>query len=315
MNANATLLAEANFGSRAYTNRLPAVGWLVTSESGPLCLVDEQLRELVQFNRHSHWRAQHWVTPDLKRAALSERDHVAMIDSDGREVWQTHHHSWGNSDSESGSCWISPDGRMVWATVPSPDGPDEWWVLDARDGRVIGKAPLECHAAGSHPVPHPDGIHIGLSVGEGQDGAEVYWGHWAGEPRVIRLNARDRVLCAVRPDGRHYLATPHGCGSGLLTVHAFPGGEVRARLDQGDIFDDDDWFDFQAGYMTNDHVLVSSVEGARHFVLAADTLAVIAALAYPEHAAKGGISPTGRGTWLTSDYLTGHHQIWRGPWH
>jgi hypothetical protein len=27
----------------------------------------------------------------------------------------------------------------------------------------------------------------------------VYWGHWAGEPHVIRLNARDRVLCAVRP--------------------------------------------------------------------------------------------------------------------
>jgi hypothetical protein len=124
------------------------------------------------------------------------------------------------------------------------------------------------------------------------------------------------IVCSAQcaPDGRHYLATPHGCGSGLLTVHAFPGGEVTARLDPRDIFDDDDQFDVQAGYVSNDHVLVSSVEGARHFVLAADTLAVITTVTYPENAAKGGIAPTGRGTWLTSDYLTGRHQIWRGPW-
>ena len=239
-----------------------------------------------------------------------------MIDSEGREVWQTKHHPWGNSNSESGSCWISPDGRMVWATVPSPDGADAWWVLDASDGRVLGTAGLQCSAAGSVPVPHPDGVHIGLSVGEGQDGAEVYWGRWDGEVRVMRLDARDRVLCAVRPDGRHYLATPHGSGSGVLTVHAFPGGEVSARLDPAEIFEDDDRFDFQAGYVTNDIVLAGSVEGERHFFLSdTDMLAVIDEVAYPKNAAKGGISPTGSGTWLTSDYVTGRHQIWRGPWH
>jgi hypothetical protein len=77
---------------------------------------------------------------------------------------------------------------------------------------------------------------------------------------------------------------------------------------------DDDWFDFQAAYVTNDVALAGSVEGQRHFALAADTLAAIDEVAYPKNAARGGISPTGRGTWLTSDYLTGRHQLWQGPW-
>jgi hypothetical protein len=312
--AEALLIAEADFGARAFASRLPGIGWLVARESGALSVVDEQLTEVARFNRRSTWRGHHWVTSDLKLAALSERDRISMIDTEGRELWTATHHPWGNSGTELGSCWISSDGRFVWATVPSSDGPDEWCVLDAGDGRVLGKARLNCYAAGSDPIPHPDGIHIGLSVGEGQDGAEVYWGRWQGEPRVARLDARDRVLCAVRPDGRHYLATPHGSGSNVLTVHAFPGGDVRARLDPKGILGNDDWFDFQAGYATNDVVLAGSVEGQRHFALAADTLAAIDEVAYPKNAALGGISPTGRGTWLTSDYLTGRHHLWQGPW-
>jgi hypothetical protein len=285
----------------------------VTAPSAPLSVFDEQFHEIACFERRSTW-GKHWPAPDLQRAAFSMRGHIAMVDAAGRELWATEHHPWGNSDSESGSCWISPDGRRVWATVPSEAGPDQWWVLDASDGRVLGEAQLDCYAAGSHVIPHPDGTHVGLSVGEGQGGAEVYWGRWDGKPHVARLDARDRVLCAVRPDGRQYLATPHGCGSKALTVHSFPDGAVHARLDPEGILGDEDWFDFQAGYATSDVVLAGSVEGQRHLALAADTLAVIDEVAYPANAVKGGISPTGRGTWLTSDYVTGRHQLWRGPW-
>ena len=66
--------------------------------------------------------------------------------------------------------------------------------------------------------------------------------------------------------------------------------------------------------MTNDVVLAGLVERQRHFALAADTLSVIDEVAYPKSAAKRGISSTGQGTWLTSDYVTGRHQLWRGPW-
>lgn len=112
MTAEATLVAQADFGPRAFAIRLPGIGWLVTGESGALSVVDEQLIERARFNRRSTWRGRHWVTPDLKRAALSERDRVSMMDADGREVWTTTHHPWGDGDSESGSCWIRPDGQF-----------------------------------------------------------------------------------------------------------------------------------------------------------------------------------------------------------
>jgi hypothetical protein len=306
------LIAEADFGPRANASRLPGVGWLVTRKTGALVVIDETLATIARFGRSSTWRASHWATPDLERAVLSERDRVVLIDRDGRTVWQVHHDPWGNSGSESGSCWVSPDGRVVWATVPSADGADEWWVLDAADGNILGVAALQCCAAGSEPIPHPKGKHIGLSVGEGQDGCEVYWGHWDGRVHVSRLDARDRVLCAVRPDGTAYLATPHG--GGALTVHSFPTGDVRARLSDSDVFGDDDRFEFQAGYVTNDIVLVGSTEEERHLLLRADTLEVVAEIEYPEGATRGGISPTGSGAWLTCDYLSGRFQLWRGRW-
>jgi len=310
VSAQATLIAEDEFGARANASRLPGVGWLVTCESEGLIVIDETLTTIVRFGRSSTWRASHWVTPDLKHAVLSERERIVLTDRDGRTLWQVQHHPWGNSDSESGSCWVSPDGRFVWATVPSADGADEWWVLDAADGNVLGVAALQCYAAGSEPIPHPDGKHVGLSVGEGQDGCEVYWGHWDGKVQVSRLDARDRVLCAVRPDGTAYLATPHVGGD--LTVHSFPTGDVRARLTDSDVFGDDDGFDFQAGYVTNDIVIVGSVSAERHLLLTADTLEVVAEIEYPEGATRGGISPTGLQTWLTCDYLTGRLQLWRG---
>jgi hypothetical protein len=227
----------------------------------------------------------------------------------GRQIWKTSHAAWGPSDSESGSCWVAPNGRHVWATVPSIDGPDQWWVLDIRDGRVIDKAPLQCYAAGSQPIPHPDGSHIGLSVGEGQDGAEVYWGCWKERPVVSRLDDRNRILIDIRPNGTQYLTTPHS--NSTVMVHDFPSGLVRARLDGDAALPPDDWFDCQAGYVTNDLILVGSVENEIHILLGADALTIIAPVAYPEGATKQGISPSGHGTWMTSDHLSGRHQVWR----
>lgn len=309
MSVQPQLIAEANVGARASARRLPSVGWIVTTASGELAILDERLALITRFERSSTWRAGHWVTPSLEHAVFSERDRIVMADRGGRTVWEVTHHPWGNSDSESGSCWVGGDGQVVWATVPSVSGADEWWVLNAADGRVLGIAALQCFAAGSHPVPHPDGEHVGLSVGEGQDGSEVYWGRWDGRAHVSRLDARDRVLCDIRPDGATYLATPHSGGE--LTVHAFPTGEVCARRSAHDAFGEDDGFDLSAGYVTNDLVIVGSIEKERHMLLSAEDLEVVAELDYPEDAMRSCILPTGLGTWSTCDWLTGRFQLWR----
>ena len=308
MSVQPQLIAEASFGARASVRRLPSVGWIVTTASGELVILDERLAVITRFERSSTWRAGHCVTPSLEHAIFSERDRIVMTDRGGRTVWEVAHHPWGNSDSERGSCWVIGDGQVVWATVPSARGADEWWVLNAADGRVLGIAALQCHAAGSTAFPHPDGKHVGLSVGEGQDGCEVYWGRWDGRAHVSRLDARDRVLCGVRPDGSSYLATPHS--GGALTTHSFPAGDVCARRSEHDTFGDHDGFDLQAGYVTNDIVIVGSIEEERHVLLGAERLDIIAELDYPDDATRSCLAPTGLGTWLTCSWLTGHSQLW-----
>lgn len=47
---------------------------------------------------------------------------------------------------------------------------EEWLVLDATDGTVLGRADTQTVAAGSGHVSHPDPGQMGLSVGEGRTG-------------------------------------------------------------------------------------------------------------------------------------------------
>ncbi len=187
-------------------------------------------------------------------------------------------------------------------------------MLHAADGRLLGAADLACHAAGSKAVPHPDRTHVGLSAGEGQDGAEIYWGRWERDRLVVsRLDDRSRVLIDVRPDGSQYLTTPHSGGPGCaVRTHDFPDGGTRAKLDASAVLPGDDGFDFCAGYLTNDSVLVGSIENDVHLLLSADMLSPIGRIEYPDADAhhKACISPTGHGTWLTTDGVSGIHQLW-----
>jgi len=202
------------------------------------------------------------------------------------------------------------DLRAIWATVPTADGPDEWRVLDVESGQLRGRAPLQCYAAGSHVVGHPDGRHVGLSVGEGQDGCELYWGCWDnGQIVVSRLDDRSRVLVDVHPGGDQYLTTPHD--GQTLAIHEFPSGIVVASRSAETVLPVEDWFDFQAGYINDRVIVAASVQNETHVLLAARTLEPIANVEYPERAAMQSLSPTGRETWLTGDYLEGLHQVWR----
>jgi hypothetical protein len=308
----AELVARASFPPKSFARRLPGVGWLVQTPGPEVVVTGEDLVERVRFPLPSGWRASHWVAPDLHFAAVSERDRVLAIDRRGRVVWQYTHHPWGGGDSESGSCWVSADGSQVWATTPTASGPDQWLVFDASDGRILGASQLQCMAAGSHPVPHPDGRHVGLSVGEGQDGAELYWGHWQhGRPVVARLDDRSRVLIDVLPSGGQYLTTPHSDSDGTVAVHEFPGGRVLARISNSAVLREGDWFDYTAGYVTEHLIIVGSAEEQAHLLLAPDTLALIGRVEYPPGHTKECITPTGCGTWLTSDYVSGRHELWR----
>jgi hypothetical protein len=239
---------------------------------------------------------------------VSAAARVVVIDRHGREQWAFHHPSWGRGDSERGSCWFSDDGVVVWAHVPTEDDPDEWVVLEARTGRLIVRAPLQCYAAGSDPIRHPDATFQGLSVGEGQDGSETYWGRLEDDHLVVhRLDDRSRVLIDVSPNGRWFLTTPHG--DGPVQVHRVPDGDVVATLDPETVLDEDDGWDFFGGFFDDEMIVLTSSERDSLVVARSPGLDAWEVVPMPISRAGDGLR-VAPGRILTAGWLDGVVDLW-----
>jgi hypothetical protein len=273
----------------------------------------------------SRWRkAPDAVAPDLSFAVFSGQNAVRAIDRSGDLLWEYQHDCWGCGDLESGSVIVTADGRRVWATAPSPhadtweyDG-DEWVVFDAATGGVVARTTLDCAAAGSFQILHPDGVHVGLSVGEGQDGTPGYWGHVHGDVvKIMKIGERDRdrVLIDVDPGGRSYLTVAHLRGD--VAIHNFDNDAIIAGIEAANLPEhaapqfEDTYFNHEAGYLTSDRVIVVSThhrDGARehqHWILDAYTAEPVGNLVYSTKTDI--VRALGDGTWLTAD----RRHFWR----
>ncbi len=279
-----------------------------------------ELRRVAVFP--APWRrwetARDAVAPDLSFAVFSGQHAIRATDQRGEVRWERRHDSW---DSGSGSAAVTADGRSVWATVPGPQptaapweyGGDEWLVLDAATGEQIGKATLDCAAAGSLHSLHPDATHVGLSVGEGQDGSPSYWGSLDNGTLTVRtFGDRDRALLDVAPDGRGFLTVQHLLGD--VAVHDFADDAVTAEIDAAGLLAhaghhvEDASFHYQAGYLTADTIIASAYEihergGSQehqHWILDGRTLAPVGRVAYPTTPGTD-LWALRDGTWLTAD--------------
>ncbi len=88
-----------------------------------------------------------------------------------------------------------------------PDG-DHIAVLDARTGEEIDRRGLGSRTGAGEFAVHPDGVHLGLSVAQGQDGTDSYWLH-LDEGRIAVRDLPGETLAGVAPSGIHYLDLPH----------------------------------------------------------------------------------------------------------
>jgi hypothetical protein len=193
------------------------------------------------------WRGGvHSVSADASFAVFSGQRAVRALAPDGATLWEYRHGCWGpllghphTGDEqevcdglEHGSCRISDDGRLVWAHVVAPEehgGQEYWAVLDARDGHELARLPLASAASGSHHVSHPDGVHMGLSIGMGQDGLLLHWARWDGEELTAwDLNETlDRDLTDVHPAHPGFLTAEH-YGTDLR-LHTLDGTVLAER--------------------------------------------------------------------------------------
>ncbi|MEV1066060.1 hypothetical protein [Streptomyces sp. NPDC050263] len=268
-------------------------------------------------------RGVHSVSSDGTVAVFSGQRAVRAVGSSGETLWEYRHGCWGPqvghphtgdeqevcTGLEHGSCRVSDDGRLVWAHVVEPEergGRECWVVLDARDGRESARLPLDSAAAGSHHLSHPDGVHMGLCIGMGQDGILLHWARRDGE----RLTAwdldktTDRILTDVHAGHSGFLTVEHYGAD--LELHALDG-TVLAKGEPEAADEDTPCWDDGCGFVDADTVIASTVESdddperARHWLLDARTLEIRGPVAYPTGPVDSYVRPLGDGTWLTYD--------------
>jgi hypothetical protein len=88
---------------------------------------------------------------------------------------------------------------------------------------VLAEYMLPTVGQGAQQLPHPDGVHMLLDVGEGQDGVYLFHGRLDGEAiSVFEYPWADRCLVDVSPDGTEFMTVGHALED--VVLHSFPDG-------------------------------------------------------------------------------------------
>ncbi|MFE0382202.1 hypothetical protein ACFW1M_43155 [Streptomyces inhibens] len=292
------------------------------------------------------------VSPAGDLAVFAGVHALRAVDRTGAVRWELRHRCWAGceghaafeeyaSDREhryasSGSAGFSADGALVWAHIRGPLVQDrlehhawveEWLVIDAANGRVLARADTRTAAAGSVHVPHPDPSQMGLSVGEGQEGAPLRWGRWDGETlSVDYFEGEDRMLSAVSPSGKRLLTVTHD--QDILAVHQVVDGSVEAELGadvvprhpeaEEDYNDLEVFWDYEGGFIDEDTSIVGTVESdeefgtGRHWLVDVNRMVSIEELTYPIPV-SGLPRALGDGTWYTVSETDNVMHVWTLP--
>jgi hypothetical protein len=178
--------------------------------------------------------ADHTVSSNLRWAAYTTRNSVVCIDQESDMLWSSalEPHStqlWGHYPS----CASFLDGTKLWIYRPDAmagrRGHDMLVVLHADTGDLLAEAKLDTVGHRAELLQHPDGQHVLVCIGEGQDGAKMFRAALTDDGiNLYSYGWTDRCLVDLASDGRRFMTVDHGRND--VAFHRFPDGEVMLRL-------------------------------------------------------------------------------------
>ncbi|MFI2203764.1 hypothetical protein ACH47Z_23890 [Streptomyces sp. NPDC020192] len=293
------------------------------------------------------------VAPDASLAVFAGVHAVRAVEPSGAVRWEIRHGCWygacramhasyeeyadapDHRYPERGSAGFSVDGKLVWAHVRgplstgelSPAAMDEWLLLDAGDGRVLARADAQSAAAGSFHVPHPtDPWQMGLSIGEGQDGAPLRWGRWNGESLAVAYPEGDLALMSVSPSGERLMTVTHD--QNALAVRDTSGVAVESLEWHAessvprhpDAEPDNDealpYWDWAGGFLDETTLIGATVEGdeewgeGRHWLIDTGGAGRPVEISYPAPVGSRPPAALGGGLWVTAEESGEALSVW-----
>lgn len=276
------------------------------------------------------------VSPERDAAVFAGVHAVRSVEATGATRWEVRHGCWGGGcpllhvsfgeyaddrdhlHADGGSVAVSADGRLVWAHVlgssgsggHTEDAPEQWVVLDAANGRILGGVETMTVASNSEHTSHPDPGWMGLSIGEGEEGSPVLWGRWDGQQLTTGQIGVEQVLLAVSPAGRHLLTVDVGQWS--LSLHQVENGSVLRELDAADTVpahpgstgEDRVYWDYDAAFVDEDTIVAGTSEcdapygSVRHWLVDVHGMSLRGEISYPVPV-SGPARAAGGGAWYT----------------
>ncbi|MEU8799078.1 hypothetical protein [Spirillospora sp. NPDC048819] len=175
----------------------------------------------------------HAASPDLECAVYTTDEALVCVGRDGMPRWRG---DFGAAPKQymngRAGCAFSLKGDVVWLYRPDMamkgrGHVDQWLAFDTATGSVLDQVELGSAGHGAQHFVHPDGEHMLLDVGEGQDGSRVYRARIEDGRIALAEYSWDAALYDLSPDGSRMMTVGDKAGTLLqeLVFRTFPDGQ------------------------------------------------------------------------------------------
>ncbi|MGP4022617.1 hypothetical protein [Actinomadura sp. 3N407] len=200
----------------------------------------------------------HAASPDLECAVYTTGEALVCVGRDGASRWRS---DFGAAPKQymngRADCAFSLDGDVVWLYRPDlamkgRGHVDQWLAFDTATGRVLDQVELGSMGHGAQHFVHPDGRHILLDVGEGQEGSRVYRARIEDGKIAMAEYPWDATLYDLSPDGSRMTTVRDTPGTLLqeLVFRTCPDGEEDVIVSSEELgYDEEEHETFFIGWI------------------------------------------------------------------